>query len=137
MTIMLIRKVKTTGVVLSYLLLFVFFFAGFLGADWNEEKVKINYLIDEIEQLDGVFLRNGKKHSPAKAAAHIRMKMKKAMESWFAPNQEEWTAKMFIDKIASTSSISGKPYQIKFKTGETVNTGDWLHQQLKNFPGNP
>jgi hypothetical protein len=137
MMIVLTRRAKTAGAILPYLLLFIFFIAGVLRADWDEEKVKINYLIEEIEQLDGVFIRNGKEHSPEKAAAHIRLKMKKAMESWFAPNQDEWTAEMFIDKIASTSTISGKPYQIKFKTGEIVNAEAWLHQRLIYFPGNP
>lgn len=132
----LTRRAKTTGAIFTYLLLFIFFMAGVLPADWDEEKVKINYLIDEIEQLDGVFIRNGREHSPEKAASHIRMKMKKAMESWFAPNQDEWTAEMFIDKIASTSTISGMPYKIRFKTGEIVNAGDWLHQRLENFSGN-
>ena len=137
MTIMPAHRAKTTGVILTYLIVYIFFAAGGLGADWNEEKIKINYLIGEIEQLDGVFIRNGNEHSPAAAAAHIRMKMKKAMESWFAPNQEQWTAEMFIEKIASRSSISGKPYKIKIKTGEIVEAGDWLYERLKKFPGNP
>jgi hypothetical protein len=137
MMIVLTRRAKTTGAIFPYLLLFIFFIAGVLRADWDEEKVKINYLIEEIEQLDGVFIRNGNEHSPAKAANHIRMKMEKAMNSWFAPDKEEWTAEMFIDKIASTSTISGKPYKIKLKTGEIVNAEAWLHQRLKYFPCNP
>jgi hypothetical protein len=134
MTVMRTRKTKTSGLVLTYVLFSVFFFTGLPEADWSEEKVKINYLIDGIAQLDGVFIRNGNEHSPAKAADHIRMKMEKAMNSWFAPDKEEWTAIMFIDKIASTSSLSGKPYKIKLKTGEIINAGEWLRRRLKGFP---
>jgi hypothetical protein len=134
MTVMRTRKTKTSGLILTYVLFSVFFFTGLPEADWSEEKVKINYLIDGIEQLEGVFIRNGNEHSPAKAADHIRMKMEKAMNSWFAPDKEEWTAEMFIDKIASTSSISGKPYRIKLKTGEIITAGEWLRHRLKGFP---
>ncbi len=59
--------------------------------------------------------------------------MENAMNSWFAPDKDQWTAEMFIEKIASKSSFSGKPYQIRFKSGGIVNTGKWLHEQLKDF----
>lgn len=101
--------------------------------DWQEEAAKINFLLDQVGRVDGYFVRNGKDHSPESAVAHMRMKMDNAMDSWFAPDKDQWTAEMFIDKIASTSSLSGKPYQIRFKSGKLVNTGEWLHECLKEF----
>jgi len=104
-----------------------------LWADWKVEEEKINFLLSEIGHLDGMFIRNGTKHSPEQAVDHLKMKMENAMNAWFAPDKEKWTAEMFISKIASKSSISGKPYKIRFKTGRTVNAGDWLQDRLKNF----
>jgi hypothetical protein len=66
----------------------------------------------------------------------MKKKMGKAMNSWFAPDQNQWTVEMFIEKIASQSWFSGKPYQIRFKSGQIVNTGDWLHERLKEFNAN-
>lgn len=115
------------------LVLIVLLFAVPLWADWKAEEEKINFLLDEIGRVNGTFIRNGVEYVPAEAVAHLKMKMENAMSSWFAPDKEKWTAEMFIDKIASKSSISGKLYQIKFKSGQTVNAGDWLHERLKDF----
>ncbi len=104
-----------------------------LWADWNEEQAKIDFLLDEIDTVEGVFIRNNTEYPPGKAVEHLKMKMEKAMQSWFAPDKDKWTAETFIEKIASKSSMSGKPYKIRFKTGETVNAGEWLHKRLENF----
>ena len=128
-----IPAVKLSMINLKLFILLLFFTAMPSWADWKEEEIKINYLISEIEHINGVFIRNGDEHSPQEAAAHIRMKMEKAMNSWFAPEKERWTAEMFIDNIASKSSISGKPYRIKLDGGEILNAGDWLYQKLEFF----
>ena len=121
-----------TGILLILLLL-----SQALMADWMEEEQKINFLLDQIARVDGVFVRNGIEHSPEKAVEHLRMKMDKAMNSWFAPKKETWTAELFIQKLASQSSISGKPYQIKFRNGDSVNSGVWLLKKLREFPQSP
>ena len=107
-----------------------------LWADWHEEELKINFLLDQVGQVDGYFERNGTDHSPESAVVHLKMKLENAMDSWFAPDKDKWTAEMFIDKIASKSSFSGKPYQIRFKSGQIVNTGEWLNKRLKDFKVN-
>lgn len=121
-----------TGIV--FILLFL---SQPLMADWKQEERKINFLLDQIARVDGVFVRNGTEHSPEKAVEHLRMKMDKAMNSWFAPKKETWTAELFIQKLASQSSISGKPYQIKFSNGHSVNSGVWLLKKLGEFPRSP
>jgi len=115
------------------LYVFIIFCASPLWADWNAEEEKINFLLTEIGQVDGMFIRNGSEYAPEEAVAHLKMKMENAMNSWFAPEKDEWTAEMFINKIASKSSFSGKLYQIRFKSGQIVNTGEWLHERLKDF----
>jgi len=43
------------------------------------------------------------------------------------------TAKDFIDKAASVSSTSGKPYLIRVKGSKEVKSGDYLHAELKKL----
>jgi len=83
--------------------------------------------------VDGVFVRNGSEHQPNDAVAHLKMKMENAMNSWFAPNKENWTAEMFIKKLASKSSLSGKPYLIKYRNGKTVLSSKWLTEKLNSY----
>ncbi len=104
-----------------------------LWGDWKVEKGKINYLLQEIGQVDGVFIRNGSEYAPEEAVSHLKMKLDNAMSSWFAPNQEDWTAEMFIEKLASESSFSGKPYQIKLHNGQTFLSKDWLAKKLTQY----
>ena len=134
MTVLLIHKSTICQIMANIFILLLFLPASpAWGADWSKEEARIHSLIYEIEQLDGVFIRNGKKHSPEQASAHIRMKLENAMKSWFAPEKDQWTAELFIEKIASKSSISGKPYQIKLQTGQTVDAGDWLRERLNDI----
>lgn len=107
-----------------------------LWADWHEEEQRINFLLEQMGQVDGYFLRNGEEYAPLEAVSHLKMKLKNVMDSWFAPDKDKWTAEMFIDKIASKSSFSGKLYQIRFKSGQIVNTGEWLNKRLKDFKVN-
>ena len=90
------------------------------------ESQKIESLIAFIAKQEGVFLRNGGEYTPGQAAEHLRMKWKKGGS---AIN----TAEMFIEKLATTSSISGKPYQIRLKNGQTVNLAPLLRAELKRL----
>jgi hypothetical protein len=87
------------------------------------ENQKIESLIAFIARQDGVFVRNGSEYTPAQAAEHLRMKWKKGGGSIK-------TAADFIEKLASTSSISGKPYQIRFKNGKSAQVGPLLRLEL-------
>lgn len=119
------------------LLLIVLFLSQSLMADWTQEERKINFLLDQIARVDGVFVRNGTEHTPEQAVEHLRQKMDRAMNSWFAPKKDAWTAELFIQKLASQSSITGKPYQIKFSNGQSVSSGVWLLKKLREFPQSP
>ena len=118
---------------LTLLITLILIYAVPLWAGWHEEEQKIGFLLEKVGQVDGYFLRNGEEYAPVDAVAHLKMKMENAMNSWFAPDKDKWTAELFIDKIASKSSFSGKLYQIRFKSGKTVNAGEWLNERLKDF----
>lgn len=91
------------------------------------EKEKIEKLILSIETLKGSqFYRNGSWYSASDAASHLRMKLGKAGSS-------VKTARDFIDRIASTSSMSGEAYKIKMSDGKVVTTHDFLYGKLKEI----
>ena len=106
-------------------------------AGWNLEEKKINFLIQEIEKVEGTFVRNGDEHTPSEAAKHLRMKLKNALNSWFTPSKEKWTADLFIEKVASKSSLSGTTYKIKLDSGKVVTTSSWLKNKLLTFKNKP
>ncbi len=103
-------------------------------AEWKEEKKKIDYLILQISKSKGTFIRNGSEHTPKEASKHLNRKLNSALSSWFSPDKKDWTAKLFIKKIASKSSFSGKSYKIKFSDGKVVETKDWLLSELEKYP---
>ena len=91
------------------------------------EKQKIDQLISYIAKLDkSKFVRNGTEYSAKDAAEHLSMKREKA-------GIRIKTAKDFISMVASKSSMSGKPYQIKFGDGKTENTEIVLMRELKRI----
>ena len=91
------------------------------------EQQKIQALISSIETLKGaVFIRNGSEYDGKKAADHMRAKLKYA-------GDKIKTAEEFIDELASKSSMSGKPYQIRYADGRTVNSADYFHAELRKL----
>lgn len=90
------------------------------------EAQKIEYLIAFIAKQDGVFIRNGSEYTPSQAAEHLRMKWNKA-------EKMIKTADDFIAKLATNSSVSGKPYLIKFKTGRSTQLAPLLRLELKRL----
>lgn len=93
------------------------------------ETGKIEALIRIVEGLEGaVFIRNGTQYDCRKAAEHLRSK-------WQWKRKEIKTARDFIRLAASRSSISGRPYLIRFKDGREVKSGDFLLAELLKLEG--
>jgi len=91
------------------------------------ETQKIEALIRHVEELkDATFIRNGREHTPADAARHMR-------DKWQWKKSEIKTADDFVNIAASKSSVSGKPYMIRFRGGKEVKSADYLREQLKNL----
>jgi hypothetical protein len=88
------------------------------------EAAKIQALIASVENLHGaVFIRNGSEYDGKAAADHLRQKLD------YAGNRIK-TAQQFIDKLASASSMTGKPYKIRYANGSTVDSAVYFHEQL-------
>jgi len=91
------------------------------------EKEKIEALIRNIENLKGAtFIRNNSDYDAKTAARFLRGK-------WRAHEKEVKTAMDFIDKVATVSGTSGKPYMIRFKDARDVKCADYLKDELKKL----
>jgi hypothetical protein len=91
------------------------------------EDQKIDHLILFIRNLKGAtFIRNGNEHPATAAADHLQMKREKA-------GSRIKTAKDFIEKIATRSSISGEYYMIRFANGKEFPVYMVLGNELKKL----
>jgi len=92
------------------------------------ESARIEALLAAMEHAEGlVFIRNGKEYDGAEAAAHLRRK-------WDATKDRVRTAEQFIEYLATKSSMSGKPYEIRLGDGTVVPAADWLTERLDEAP---
>jgi hypothetical protein len=98
-----------------------------LSARDAHEQQRIDYLIESLGSLKGaVFIRNGTEYDAAKARSHLRAKLDYG-------GDRVKTAEDFIKYCASQSSMSRKPYQIRFSDGRTVDTAAYFAGKLKEF----
>jgi hypothetical protein len=90
----------------TLLIIFITSIIFFGNSAMANEQDDIAYLLSFVAESDCIFIRNGKEHQASKASEHLAMKydhVKKRIK----------TAEVFINKIASKSSISRKPYTVR------------------------
>ena len=93
------------------------------------EKWKIEALIAGVEQMsDAVFIRNGKDYSASLAAEFLRRK-------WKSRRSEIHCAGDFIDKVASFSSTTGRPYMIRWNDGKERPSAEYFKSRLALLEG--
>ena len=92
----------------------------------DDTDAEIEYLVSTIGASECTFIRNGKRHDADDAEAHLRMKYCRGKR--YAP-----TAEKFIERLASASSMSKKPYYIECDGQEAVPSGEWLTAQLYEY----
>jgi len=91
------------------------------------ESARIEYLLSSIAALpDAQFVRNGSAYDAKAAVEHLRSKLRYA-------GSRVKTAEDFIRYCASESSVSGKPYEIRFSDGRVVPAAAFLRQKLLQF----
>jgi hypothetical protein len=120
---------KTRSLILLVLVGFIIGFtaAESLSENKIEETKKIELLLARLEAMQNVvFIRNGKEYSSNKAADHLHLKWKKA-------GRYVKTAEDFIALCGSKSSISGKPYKMRFPDGRIENSAVVLKELLKKI----
>ena len=80
----------------------------------------------KLESSGCEFNRNGSWYSGAEARSHLLGKLK-YLENHDAVHSTE----QFIELAASSSSMSGKPYQVRCGNAPPMNSGPWLLTQLQ------
>ena len=112
---------------LKYFLLLIALAGGAAAAPVDE----IEGLLAYVGNLEGAsFVRNGDAHTPAEAVAHLRTK-------WSAQKKQIQSAEDFIRLCATSSTVSGKPYTIRFSDGHEEKAGELLLKQLKMIRSAP
>lgn len=88
------------------------------------EQRKIDYLIQSVAQLKGAqFIRNGSAYDATAAVHHLELKRHYA-------GDRVHSADDFIRLCATGSSISGRPYTIRFADGHVETSAHWLRARL-------
>ena len=95
--------------------------AGARAEDSAEREIQ--YLLDFVASSGCIFIRNGSEHSSVDAADHLRLKYRRG-------RRYAGSADYFIDRLASGSSFSGKPYMVRCGDLEET-SGAWLHRALQ------
>jgi len=91
------------------------------------ESARIEYLLTAIASLpDAQFVRNGTAYDAKAAVEHLRSKLRYA-------GSRVRTAEDFIRYCATESSVSGKPYEIRFSDGHVMSSAEFLRQKLAQF----
>jgi Family of unknown function (DUF5329) len=113
----------------AFALLGAALFAGSVGAESlpAAEKQKIEALIEYVASANDVkFVRNGTVYNAASAATFLRRK-------WQANYSAVHSARDFVEKIATISGTSGKPYLIRLKDGSEIKSREFLLGQLEKI----
>ena len=97
--------------------------AGVLAGNTEAE---VEYLIEAVGESGCTFIRNGSSHDANDAASHLRMKYRRG-------KRYAKTTELFIERLASKSSRSGRAYQIKCPNREAVPSGEWLSARLREY----
>ena len=109
---------------MRHLLLTVLLCAALMSSTYaqTDAEVEITALIEAVRESGCEFNRNGSLHSAEAAAEHLELKYSRGKR--YADSAEA-----FIERLASKSSWSGKPYEM-ICDGETQPAGDWLTATL-------
>jgi len=89
-------------------------------------NVEIDYLLDTVAASGCVFIRNGSEHDAESARDHLNLKRRRG-KRYFSSADE------FIDRLASSSSWSDKPYHIRCGEEEQQLAKEWFTAVLEDY----
>lgn len=91
-------------------------------------KKEIEQLIAHLASSACEFNRNGSWYSAPRAVSHLKRKYEYLLDRNLVP-----TAEAFIERAASESSSSGKPYLVKCPGQREIQSSDWFRSALAAF----
>jgi Family of unknown function (DUF5329) len=89
---------------------------------------EIEHLMSFLAGSSCEFYRNGSWHAPARAVEHLRGKYE-----YLAGRGLVSTAESFIERAATESSMSGKPYLVRCGDAESVESAKWFSEELSRY----
>jgi Family of unknown function (DUF5329) len=96
-----------------------------LAAPSTAARAEIEHLMDYLAGSGCEFYRNGKWYPARQAVDHIRRKYDYLLKRDLVDTTEH-----FIERAAAASSRSGKPYKVRCASGQSVDSAQWLTQEL-------
>lgn len=99
-----------------------------IAADADRE---IAGLVEGLGKSGCEFERNGSWYEAGKAQAHLQRKYE-----WLRKRDLVDTAEQFIDRAASRSSVSGKPYRVRCPGNPVVDSATWFRGVLQHLRSN-
>jgi hypothetical protein len=95
-------------------------------SDLTEKE--ISHLLSRLGSSGCQFNRNGSWYNSVHAVEHLNRKYEYLLKKNLAA-----TAEAFIERAATESSTSGKPYLVKCGDSAPVPSASWLWEELINF----
>lgn len=89
-------------------------------------KAEVEGLLSRLESSGCTFSRNGSWYSAAEAKAHLVRKLEYLENRGLVQTTEQ-----FIERAASTSSVSGEPYLVSCGHDAPVRSAAWFRAQLR------
>ncbi|MGH8079054.1 MAG: DUF5329 domain-containing protein [Lysobacter sp.] len=96
-----------------------------LAAPSVQAERETQQLIQALGRSGCQFERNGSWYDAAEAQQHLSKKL-----AYLRKRDQADTAESFIERGASQSSVSGKPYHVRCGKGPTQTSADWLRARL-------
>ncbi|MGB8328080.1 MAG: DUF5329 domain-containing protein [Steroidobacteraceae bacterium] len=90
--------------------------------------MEINGLLQFVATSGCAFYRNGSWYDSKRAQAHLREKY-----DWLAAHDLIRTAEDFIEKGATRSMLSSRPYQVSCRGAAPMASGQWLRDELARY----
>ena len=101
------------------------------GAHADEQmEQEIDHLLDAVAQSQCVFIRNGKEHGPQAAKDHLSLKRRRGKRYYSSADE-------FVERLASSSSWTGKPYFIRCGAAGEQLASEWFGRILAEYRGAP
>lgn len=91
-------------------------------------KAEVNHLLTAVEQSNCRFNRNGSWYDAKSARKHLASKFEYLDKKDLLP-----TAESFIQRGASSSSSSGKAYQMKCEGQPAITSTVWMIEELNRY----
>jgi hypothetical protein len=88
----------------------------------------VQHLLDYLGRSGCQFNRNGDWYDARAARDHLQEKYDYLKKRDLVPD-----AQAFIERAASKSSMSGKPYQVRCGNGQPVPSARWLGAELERY----